>query len=282
MDSEGTSRRLNERLNSVDHVFDEVKKQASTMCHQETQAERDREKLVEELKKGLDVKLPFPGCLITIHHLTRRPKDIINDLLAGITVTALLIPQSMAYAILSHVPLQYGLYSGMFSLLVYPILGTSRHAGFGPTSPCSIMMGNIVDKYATTDEEKAEVAICITLIVGVVSVLLGLFQMGFLENLLSKSLIGGFLSAVALQVIVDQLLKCVQVPGSGSFLEKLHALLGSIGDYNGMAIGLSALALAMLMIMTWAKERFFPKSLLLQCATPVSYTHLTLPTIYSV
>jgi len=137
---------------------------------------------------------------------TYNKANFSKDLVAGLTVGIMLIPQGMAYAMIAGLPPVYGLYASIFPVLVYLFLGTSRHLAIGPVAMDSLLVATGLGALAITGVENYIVmAIFLAFMVGAIQLFLGVCRMGFLVNFLSKPVISGFTSAVALIIIFSQL-----------------------------------------------------------------------------
>ena len=127
------------------------------------------------------------------------------DLVAGLTVGSLLVPQSMAYALLAGLPAEQGLYTSLLPLLAYAALGSSSHLAVGPVSVICVLIGIQLSDLHVPADEQADVAALLAAIVGVLLGLLGLARLGFIQHLLSHSVLSGFMSGVALVIALEQL-----------------------------------------------------------------------------
>ena len=128
-----------------------------------------------------------------------------GDLSAGITVGVMLIPQSMAYAQIAGLPLIYGLYASLVPLLIYALLGTSRHVAFGPTAIQMLIISSGVGAIAQTGtSEYIELAIVLALMTGILEITMGLARFGFLVNFLSRPVIAGFMTAAPILIAESQ------------------------------------------------------------------------------
>ena len=128
------------------------------------------------------------------------------DAMAGLTVGVMLIPQSMAYAVIAGMPPIYGLYAGLVPLLVYPLFGSSRHLALGPVAIDMLIVGAGVGALAQagTDQYIA-LAILLTAMVGLMQMAMGAMQLGFVANLLSRPVIAGLTTAASLIISTSQL-----------------------------------------------------------------------------
>lgn len=129
-----------------------------------------------------------------------------KDLIAGLTVCAVLVPQGLAYAMLAGAPPIYGLYAGIFPLIIYAIFGSSRQLSVGPVAISSILVWAGISQVAQPgSEEYISLLILAGLLIGILQVLLSFLRAGFLVNFLSKPVIYGFTSAAAIIISVSQL-----------------------------------------------------------------------------
>ncbi len=129
-----------------------------------------------------------------------------GDLIAGLTVGVMLIPQGMAYAYIAGLPPVYGLYASIVPLLIYAILGTSRQLAVGPVAMVSLLTATAIGSFqGLSAEQYISYAILLAFMVGTIQFLLGLFRLGFLVNFLSHPVVSGFTSAAALIIGLSQL-----------------------------------------------------------------------------
>lgn len=128
-----------------------------------------------------------------------------GDLIAGITVSIILIPQGIAYALIAGLPPIYGLYCALAPQVMYAIFGSSRQVAIGPVAMDSLIVATGVSTLALAGSESyIAIAILLALIVGVIQFILGIFSLGFIVNFLPKPVIVGFTSAVALTIGLNQ------------------------------------------------------------------------------
>ncbi|QNM85499.1 solute carrier family 26 protein [Polaribacter pectinis] len=128
-----------------------------------------------------------------------------GDLVAGITVGIILIPQGIAYALIAGLPPIYGLYCALVPQLMYAIFGSSRQVAIGPVAMDSLIVATGVSTLALAGSESyISIAILLALMVGTIQFILGVFSLGFIVNFLSKPVITGFTSAVALIIGLNQ------------------------------------------------------------------------------
>ncbi|MEM9546329.1 MAG: solute carrier family 26 protein [Bacteroidota bacterium] len=133
-------------------------------------------------------------------------KEWRKDLIAGITVAVMLVPQGMAYSMLAGMPPIYGLYAGLIPLLLYAVLGTSRQMSIGPVAVSALLVMAGVSQIAEPfTYEYISLVILTGLLIGVLQTLLGFFRLGFLVNFISRPVIIGFTSAAAIIIAISQL-----------------------------------------------------------------------------
>lgn len=129
-----------------------------------------------------------------------------GDIFAGLTVGVLLIPQSMAYALIAGLPVIYGLYASLVPQIMYALFGSSRQLSVGPTAMDSLLIASGLGILAVIgSQEYIQLAIILTLMVGIIQTFLGFMRMGFITQLLSKPIISGFTSAAAILIGLNQL-----------------------------------------------------------------------------
>ena len=128
-----------------------------------------------------------------------------GDLIAGITVGIILIPQGIAYALIAGLPAIYGLYCALLPQIMYAIFGSSRQVAIGPVAMDSLIVATGVSTLALAGSDSyISIAILLALLVGTLQFLMGIFKLGFFVNFLSKPVITGFTSAVALTIGLNQ------------------------------------------------------------------------------
>lgn len=167
-----------------------------------------------------------------------------SDLMAAVIVTIMLIPQSLAYAMLAGLPPVVGLYASILPLFAYALFGTSRTLAVGPVAVVSLMTASAAGAVAAPGTaEYWEAAITLAALSGVMLVVLGLLRLGFLANLLSHPVISGFISASGVLIATSQLKHIIGVKAGGeTWPEMLSGLAGSLGKINlaTLAIGVPA------------------------------------------
>ena len=158
-----------------------------------------------------------------------------GDCIAGITVAIILIPQGIAYALIAGLPPIYGLYCALVPQLVYAVFGSSRQVAIGPVAMDSLIVATGVSTLALAGSDSyISIAILLAFMVGGIQFLLGVFRLGFIVNFLSKPVITGFTSAVALTIGINQFrnLFGVDFVQSDQIQYVLESLWYNIIDFN--------------------------------------------------
>ena len=151
-----------------------------------------------------------------------------NDLVAAIIVTIMLIPQSLAYALLAGLPPVVGLYASILPLVAYTIFGTSRTLAVGPVAVVSLMTAAAAGGIAASGTpEYLGAAIALALLSGLMLLVMGIFRLGFLANLLSHPVVSGFITASGIIIAVSQLKHLLGISAGG---DNLISLTGSIAE----------------------------------------------------
>ena len=187
------------------------------------------------------------------------PLDALRgDLIAGITVALILIPQSMAYATLAGLPVVYGLYASFLPVMVAAMWGASRFLHTGPVALLSLMSAAAIEPLASRgSDEFIALSMTLALMVGVMRLGLGVFRMGVLINLASHPVINGFTNAAALIIglsLVNSFIN-VPMPRSDMFLRDLaHVVMQlPLAHWPTIAFGVGTL------VLLWLLKKFFPK-----------------------
>lgn len=184
-----------------------------------------------------------------------------NDTVASLIFTIMVIPQSLAYAMLAGLPAITGLYASILPSILYSLFGTSRSLAVGPVALTSVMTASAILPFATTGSEHyATIAILLAFMSGVFLMVLSLLKLGFLTNLLSHPVVSGFISASALLIVIGQVKYLLGIESSGSTLLPLaSSLYGHASEVNLPTLTLSTVAIIALLIMRRYFARFLEK-----------------------
>jgi high affinity sulfate transporter 1 len=168
-----------------------------------------------------------------------------GDLIAGVAVTALVVPKNLGYAGIAGVPLQNGLYAAAAGAIIYALFCTSRHISTGPSSSLAALAGSAAAITGVTGGAAAQLVAAIALVTGILFLLLALFKMGWIAQFLSKAVVTGFLAGAAVDVVIGELPKLTGTSAEGdSAWRELASWLASLGDvhWTTLAVGAGALA----------------------------------------
>ena len=168
-----------------------------------------------------------------------------SDLIAGVTVAALIVPKNLGYAGIAGIPLQNGLYAAAAGALLYGLFGTSRQISVGPSSGLAAVAASAVIAAGLTDEQDvASFVAGITLASGVLFFLLAVLKMGWIAQFLSRAVVTGFLFGAAIDVVIGELPKLTgtEVDGTNS-LQELWSWLGTVGDAQQATVVVGLVAL---------------------------------------
>jgi SulP family sulfate permease len=187
-----------------------------------------------------------------------RGEYVKADLIAGITVALVLIPQSMAYAQLAGLPAYYGLYAAFLPGIIAALWGSSAQLATGPVAVVSLLTASALAPFAATGSSQfIALAILLALMVGIIQLLLGAFKLGVVVNFLSHPVIVGFTNAAAIIIGLSQLNKLfgVSMGRSEHFIQDIWGVLQQVGETHipTLLMGVSAFALM------WGMKKFAPK-----------------------
>ena len=184
-------------------------------------------------------------------------KTLVNDLLVALIVTMMLIPQSLAYALLAGLPPEVGLYASMAPLLLYAIFGTSRALAVGPVAVASLMTAAAAGQLASQGSpEYYGAAIALAMVSGLLLMVMGFVKLGFLANFLSHPVIAGFITASGLQIAAGQLGPVLGINAHGeSFLDIVISIWHSISTVNWAT---AAIGIGSLIFLFWVRSGLKP------------------------
>ena len=139
-----------------------------------------------------------------------------SDVMAGVAVTALIVPKNLGYAGIAGVPLENGLYAAAAGAIVYALFCTSRHISTGPSSSLAAVAGGAVLVTGLGGHHAAELVAAITIATGILFLLLAVLRMGWISQFLSKAVITGFLAGAAVDVVIGELPKLTGTTSEGT------------------------------------------------------------------
>ena len=170
-----------------------------------------------------------------------------GDLMAGVAVTALVVPKNLGYAGIAGVPLQNGLYAAAAGAIIYALFCTSRHISTGPSSSLAAVAGGAVLVTGLGGSQAAQLVAAITLATGLLFLLLAVFRMGWISRFLSKAVVTGFLAGAAVDVVIGELPKLTGTSSEGdSAWREFATWLSSLGDVHWTTVLVAVISLGVI------------------------------------
>jgi sulfate permease, SulP family len=207
---------------------------------------------VQEKGYGNKIKRLFPILTWLPHY---NWKDIRFDLIAGIAVAGLIIPESMGIAGVAGVEPQHGLYAIFIALFLYAIFGSGRRSVISVPSAMALLTASAIATLALTAYEDVLAAVVtITFLTGLILLIMAVLRLGLLANFISYPVMKGFLFGLALTIIIGQIPKLLGVAkGEGNFFEQLWSIIGSLSQTSQVTLALSIIAVLIIYVL---EERF--------------------------
>jgi hypothetical protein len=186
---------------------------------------------------------------------------LVQDLIAGMTVGVMIVPQSMSYAKLAGLPVQYGLYSALVPVYMYSLFGSSRQLAVGPVALISLLLSSGVTEIMESEgrfpddpgygSRYAQLAVQISFLVGVTNIAMGLMRLGFVTNFLSHAVISGFTSGASVIIGMSQVkyIFGYDVERSDRFHEVLRNIFEHIEQFNWKTFLMGTCSIAALLLM---------------------------------
>ena len=183
--------------------------------------------------------------------------SLTNDMMAAVIVTIMLVPQSLAYALLAGLPPEAGIYASIVPIVLYAIFGSSRVLAVGPVAVVSLLTASAVGQVAETGTAGyAIAALTLAALSGGFLVLLGLLRLGFLANFLSHPVIAGFITASGILIAMSQLKHILGVSAHGHTLpEMVQSLVDHLDQSNLITLGIGVSAIVFLF---WVRGNLKP------------------------
>ncbi|XP_069822869.1 solute carrier family 26 member 6 [Dendropsophus ebraccatus] len=233
---------------------------------------------------GTIVKFLLLKFIPILNWLPRYPVKewLLGDIISGLSVGIIQLPQGLAYALLAGVPPVFGLYSSFYPVVIYTIFGTSRHISAGTFAVISVMVGSVTESLAPSDKymmqgnesmildtvardaARVQVASALTLLVGIFQILFGLVQFGFVVTYLSEPLIRGYTSAAAIHVTLSQLKSILGVEISQrshplSLIYTFISLCSKIPQTNVASLLCGVIAIIFMLTVKFLNEKYYSK-----------------------
>lgn len=193
-----------------------------------------------------------------LHSLrTYKPSDFRCDLIAGLTVAAVAVPQAMAYASIFGVPVQYGLYTAIVMTAVGALFASSKQLINGPTNAISIAMLSALA--SVPSDQRVSAAIMMATLIGIIQTGITLMRLGDLSRFISHAVIVGFTVGASFLLVLDQLKNFLGLKAQGShhdhFLTRLYLTLTEGGPINWSTILVASFTIAMALVIRWLSGR---------------------------
>lgn len=194
-------------------------------------------------------------------------KAFSNDMIAAVIVTIMLIPQSLAYALLAGLPPEAGIYASIAPIVLYAIFGTSRALAVGPVAVVSLLTASAIGQVAEQGTAGyAVAALTLAFLSGGFLVLMGVLRLGFLANFLSHPVIAGFITASGILIALSQLKHILGVSAHGHTLpEMVHSILSHLSEINWITLAIGVFATGFLF---WVRKNLKP--MLKRLGTPAA------------
>jgi sulfate permease, SulP family len=189
------------------------------------------------------------GLLPIVEWLPRYDRTMLRgDVLAGVAVTAMIVPKDLGYAGIAGVPVQNGLYAAAAGAIVYALFCTSRHISTGPSSSLAAVAGGAVLFAGVGGKDAAELVTAITLVTGALFLLLALLRLGWIARFLSRAVVTGFLAGAAVDVVIGELPKLTGTTSSGeSAWGELASWIRGLGDISWTTLIVGVVALGVIL-----------------------------------
>jgi sulfate permease, SulP family len=173
------------------------------------------------------------------------------DVIAGITLWGVVVPEGMAYAGLAGMPPQAGLYTILAALVAYAIFGTSRQLAVVATSASAVMLGATLIALNPPDQDTyLALAVILILMIGAIFIFAGILRLGFITNFISRPVMEGFIFGLAIFIMVKQLPKLFGIDaGTGNTFEQLVYLFNHLGQTNILVLVIGVIGLVLLFML---------------------------------
>lgn len=210
---------------------------------------------MENIKSKATKKISWNTLFPIVESLQGYNKNtFLRDLIAGLTVGVMLVPQGMAYAALAGMPPIYGLYGGVIPLILYAIFGTSRQLSIGPVAIDSILILAGVSQLANPDTEMdsyVSLVILAGFMIGILQLLMSFVKLGFLVNFLSHPVIAGFTSAAAIIILFSQIKDVfgLDIERSDDILHAPKYLFSHLKDINFLTLSIGIVGIVLMIIL---------------------------------
>ena len=195
---------------------------------------------------------------------TYHPTHFKADVVAALIVLAMLVPQGMAYAMLAGLPPVMGIYASILPMIIYAFTGSSTTLSIGPVAIISMMVFSALQPlFAVGSTAYIEAACLLAIMVGIISLILGLFRFGFLIQLISHPVIKSFIIASALLIALGQFKFLLDIPlQTNNIPEFIGSLVNNFHHISFLSVGVSLAAITILVFLPkWVRSDFLNKTI---------------------
>lgn len=195
---------------------------------------------------------------------TYHPTHFKADVVAALIVLAMLVPQGMAYAMLAGLPPVMGIYASILPMIIYAFTGSSTTLSIGPVAIISMMVFSALQPvFAVGSTAYIEAACLLAIMVGIISLILGLFRFGFLIQLISHPVIKSFIIASALLIALGQFKFLLDIPlQTNNIPEFIGSLVNNFHHISFLSVGVSLAAISILVFLPkWVRSDFLNKTI---------------------
>ena len=195
---------------------------------------------------------------------TYHPRHFKADVVAALIVLAMLVPQGMAYAMLAGLPPVMGIYASILPMIIYAFTGSSTTLSIGPVAIISMMVFSALQPlFAVGSTAYIEAACLLAIMVGIISLILGLFRFGFLIQLISHPVIKSFIIASALLIALGQFKFLLDIPlQTNNIPEFIGSLVNNFHHISFLSVGVSLAAISILVFLPkWVRSDFLNKTI---------------------
>jgi high affinity sulfate transporter 1 len=193
------------------------------------------------------VRIPSPNWLRDYRKEWTRP-----DIVAGLTVAAVVIPKALAYASIAGLPIQVGLYTAFVPMLIYALLGTSRVLSVSTTTTIAILVATALDSVVSANNAASLMTASATLtcLVGAILIVARVLRLGFVANFISEPVLIGFKAGVGIVIVVDQVPKLLGIHfHKGSFFHNVLAIVQGVPQASLVTVAVAAVMIGLLVAM---------------------------------
>ncbi|KAK4183342.1 sulfate transporter family-domain-containing protein [Podospora australis] len=186
---------------------------------------------------------------------------LLNDFIAGLTVGLMMIPQGLSYAKIATIPVQYGLMSAWAPSAIYAFMGTTKDLSTGPTSLISLLTAEIIESLHGESYSPSEIASAVALMMGIYGMVIGFLKLGFLLEFISLPILSGFISAVAITIILNQMDSLLGEPNVGDgTATQIRDIFQQLPEANGYACAIGFTGIFLLTVLDQAGKRWGRKN----------------------